>query len=122
MRFPRLPKINKSLSVLTDGDHTLAVGGSIYYVTSDGRYTIKKGVVKEIHQRGHQFIYEVIVTLEDGTSLNFDNCFFSKTEAISHAITQLKQSIASRKIYIESETHKMAVEEKLLEIMNRHYG
>ena len=58
-----LLKVDKSLTELKDssGNKVLTVGDSVYYIANKENYTIKKGVVKDIRQQGHQFFEEVIL-------------------------------------------------------------
>lgn len=107
--------------VTNDNGQKLAVGDMVYYNANKETFTVKRGVVKEIHKQGRFFIYkDVVLTLEDGTTLKYEDSFLTKGEAISHAIEKLNQRIANRKMYIDSEMKEMQKDEKLLKLMMKH--
>ena len=120
MKLP-FPTIDKSLTELTDGDgQKLSIGNYVYYIADKETFAIKRGVVKEIHQKGHQFMYEIILTLEDGATLKHSHSFLTMDEALCHAIEELKQRITNRKVHLESELKKMRTDERLVEILMKH--
>lgn len=118
MRYTvQLPSINNILSELTDdaGNIILSVGDSVYYITDDGKYTIKKSVVKEIRQKGNQLIFDEILSLENGREILFEKTFATKDEAVREAIEQLKKSIASNKRQLKTVMQRLRTEERILE-------
>ena len=76
--------------------------------------------MKDIRQQGHQFFEEVILTLEDGTTVKHDDTFMTKGDAVSHAITDLKESLAYDKIRFDTLQREINQKERLLSSLQKH--
>ena len=116
-------KSDYTRSHITDRLHgnKLQVGDSVYYLSKNSRYAIKKSTImgkKEIPFTHHS-LGGCKLTLADGTVLEYYDVFDSKEKALEYIAADLKCSLACHRNRLLTLQQIIAEDERLIKVMER---
>ena len=105
--------------VLCPDVNKLRVGDWVYYIPKTNKYSIRKSRIKEMHiipARRHDPLFDHCeLLLENGATVDYNDTFNSKEDVLEYIITDLKQSIAYKKIGLATLQQEIRKRERLLE-------
>ena len=98
----------------------LRVGDWVYYIPKTNKYSIRKSRIKEMHiiparPRFRFLLDHCELLLENGETVDYNATFNSKEDVLEYIITDLKQSIAYKKIGLATLQQEIRKRERLLE-------
>ena len=116
-------KLDYTRNLIIDRLHgnELQVGDSVYYLSKNSRYAIKKSTImgkKEIPFTHHS-LGGCKLTLADGTVLEYYDVFDSKEKALEYIAADLKCSLACHRNGLLTLQQKIAEDERLLAMFER---
>ena len=104
---------------LCHNENKLKVGDWVYYIPKTNKYSIKKSRIKEMKiipaRRHDPLLDHCELLLEDGATVDYNATFNSKEDVLEYIITDLKQSIAYKKIGLATLQQEIRKRERLLE-------
>ena len=116
-------KLDYTRNLIIDHLHgnKLQVGDSVYYLSKNSRYAIKKSTImgkKEIPFTHHS-LGGCKLTLADGTVLEYYDVFDSKEKALEYIVADLKCSLACHRNGLLTLQQIIAEDERLIKVMER---
>ena len=96
----------------------LSVGDIVYYISNASKYSIKKSRIMEMHvtHAGHPtpLLDSCELLLENGDTVDYDDTFNFKEDALEYLILSLKSSIACHQVELATFQREIELEEREL--------
>lgn len=95
-----------------------AVGDWVYYISDASKYSIKKSRIKEMHIihacHPSPLLDSCKLLLENGDTVDYDDTFNFKEDALEYLILSLKSSIACHQVELATLQRAIELEERTL--------
>ena len=96
----------------------LGVGDWVYYISDASKYSIKKSRIKEMHVthagRPSPLLGSCELLLENGDTVDYDDTFNFKEDALEYLILSLRSSIACHRQELATLQREIELEEREL--------